>query len=303
MNKELIFNEVVESILGTRTLAVIQRGELINKKGEIWIKTEKQEIYLNYIPYNFKGDNIHGNTRINLAKDFINTYTFDDLKSMYNAKIEAINKHRELEESNKYKLDNLIQELNLNKFKEFTNYNDDVEVRFYNIDGGKYGIEFLINSGNYTDISIYNNDKYNGFTSKIDYKEVEFKEFKSMLEILYLSCKEYKENKEAEARIKREEAKRELEISNAIYKLYKKVNDNIIVLRTGNKNFIAFENGVRYSVGTGKSGKFYRCNWGKFEDIINKKGIEKVSYALLDKDTKTYQENDFYLSLDYENIV
>ena len=302
MNKELIFNEVIESILSTRTLARVEKGELINKKAEIWINTiENKQVYLNYIPYSFKGENLHGNTRIKLAKEFINSYTFNDLKYMYNAKIDAIYKHRELEENNKYKLDNLIQELNLNKFKEFTS--NDIEVKFYNIENGKYGIEFLLNSENYIDIKIYNNNNYNGFTTKIDYKEVEFDEFTNTLERLYLSCKEYKDNKEAEARRKREEVMKKIEINEAIYNLYEKVNDKIIILKTGKKTFTAFESGIRYSVGSGKSGKFYRCNLSKFKDIINKKGIEKVSYTLLDKNIKTYQDDNFYLNLEYKQII
>lgn len=301
MNKELLFDNIVEGIFSTITIKRVDQGKLINKKSEIWIESEDgKEIYLTYIPYAFNNAEIHGNTRITLAKEFIDNYTFNSLKTMYNAKLAKEIKHIESEENNKNKLENLIIELNLNKFKNYTRNKEDIKI-IYNYNTKKYYISLELN--NNINIEIYNNNNYKEFIFKIDYKEIDPATFKTALEEIYINVKTSTEEKEKakEERLK-EESRKQLE-KDKIYFLYKNVSDYNIILKTGKKTFMTFNNGLRYSVGTGKSGKFYRCSWTNFEEIILKKGIEKVSYCLIDKETKTTNTDEYYLNLEYRNII
>lgn len=303
MSKELIFDKVIENILSNTMLARVEEGELINKKAEIWITTsEGQEGYLNYIPYDFKGEDINGHVRNTLAKEFISIYSFSDLKRLYNNKIETENKQRASEEANKNKLENVIEELELNRFSDFTR--DKIEVKF-NYGIKKYYIEFSVKKDRNTGstIQIFNTNDYNNLLYKVNYNEIALNDFKTALNELYDISKAYYVEVEKEKQEALEKELKQEQIQKAIFNLYSNIANKIIILRTGKKNFIAFENGLRYSVGSGKSGKYYNCSYGQFADLINKKDINKLSYTLLDKDAKTYQQDEFYLSLEYKNIM
>jgi len=299
MNKKELFEQMLNDMINIPIIAKIENGELINVKSEIYLKTVNEKIYIGYVPYEFKKEKLHGNTRLALAKEFVDLYKFEQVKELFYKRLEKERKLLELEEKNKYRLINLIEELNLYRFKNFVKLSD-ISVKFY---AGlkKYILDFNIKCDKYriNNIQVYNNDNCNKLVYKINYVEMDYELFVKKLDELYNLCIEFEKKNKKEF----EKDKKEKEIKQKINKLYFDNIKNIIILKTNKKTFIAFSNNIRYSVESGKCGKYYNTNYSYFEKLILKKGVEKVKYTLLDKNATTYMDDDFYLNLPYKDIV
>lgn len=302
MNKELIFNEMIENILEKVTLGKFENGILFigNEKDTILIKNETNIDYLTSVPHEFNGEKLHGNFRNSLAKEFIEIYSFDYLKNLYNKKVEAYYKNLELQEQNKYKLDDIYNDIHF--MAKYTRYNKIEPVRFfYGME--KYGIEFNcnVNSLHSDNIQIYNNSDFTKFIFRHNYKNEELTRTELIERLKELSVeyeKEYIRRKEEEQKKKTEQEK-QLKLEKAIQDLY--FLNKPILLKSKN-SYICFRNGVRFAVGEGKSGKYMNCNYHQFYDLIIKKNINE--YYILNDNEKVYRyTNKDLKELPYNKIL
>lgn len=308
MNKEKLFNEIIEGILSCRGIQVVQNGTLEAVKDVIVVNDGSRLVTLYYIPSEFESFAIHGNTRKVLASEFIKTYDFEYLKALYDEQLQKEVNHKKNEDDNKHLLIDLMELINLKEFEKFSR--NKIELKFVNFLSGKYEIEFYCKKNNYTGdtIQIYLSENYNSkFLLRFNYQDFELtaQEIKNKLDEVYNIYNSYYLEVEEIKRKKLEEENKKINIDTAIYSLYSKnINNSIIVLRTSKKSYTAFVVGLRYAVGTGKSGKYIKSNSIKFDEFINKKGVEKVTYTLLDKDFNTCALTDEELNkMSWKNII
>ena len=98
MNKKELFEQMLNDMINIPIIAKIENGELINVKSEIYLKTVNEKIYIGYVPYEFKKEKLHGNTRLALAKEFVDLYKFEQVKELFYKRLEKERKLLELEE-------------------------------------------------------------------------------------------------------------------------------------------------------------------------------------------------------------
>ncbi|AUN01412.1 TPA: hypothetical protein ACXDAY_002300 [Clostridium botulinum] len=309
MNKQKIFNTMIEDNLynGKSFLFDEDEGELISDKGSILLKDKSNKLhYLLMIPYESEGEQIHGNNRNKLAKEFINKYTFNYLKDLHNKQIEIQKKHLQLEEENKTKLEDLYSSISyMEKYNNNNRYSFDGGVKFLYGSFKKYCIEFNCSKDNYSsdNIRISNNESKDKFDFKFNETIIELTEKEVIQKIKNLSEiyeKVFQEKKEIEECNKQKEL-RKIKLQNKLFKLYSLSSENEILFKN-KKTFIGIKNGMRYAVGEGKAGKYYRCDYYKLCELINKKNI--TEYIIVDKNINTYTlSNKELKNLKYIKII
>lgn len=279
MKKELIeslLNDMFESALCTSTIMQIREGDLMCNSGTVYVKTLANKLYfLCMSPYEDKDRNdIHGNTRNLIAKEFINKYSYTDIKNAYLKKEEEQNKHIMLEENNKYKLEELLpimekfKDLNMNK------YDNNISIKFNGTH--KYHINIC------DTIEIYNNNDYVNYILRYNYENtiLSKEELLNTLDKVYNEYKEKHDIKMMEKKKKLEELNKQIKLEKLIYNLYEESKDKYIIIKTSKNSYTAFHNNLKYAVGKNKMGKFYNTDSVKFEKFITSKNIDNLMYAI-----------------------
>lgn len=132
----------------------------------------------------------------------------------------------------------------------------------------------------------YHNDGWRITTAQDDKFEILHTDVKTILNmnelIEYVSkdiniYKAYKEEIEKANNIKQLELEMQYKISNFVYSL--EIPKNKVVIFKNKSSYFAFTGGLRYAVGTGKSGKYIKCSRAKLEDMILNKDIKEYIVA------------------------
>ena len=206
MNKEKIFNTMLESAINTSTVIKIKTGDLIYYNNSIYVKNDNTMTFICMIPYEDENrKEIHGNIRNSIGKQFVNNYNYEDILELFNLKEKKKKKHIEMEENNKYKLLDLAP--NLQKFKNITN---NIEFRV-NHATNKYYISIDTNN---TNIEIYNNNDYINYILVVNYKKtiVTEEELINKMNSIYTECKAEHDRKEEEKKRKLEKLDKEIKL-------------------------------------------------------------------------------------------
>lgn len=295
MNKQQIFDSMIENILNSVTLERQFKNTTLKADGEcITVDNE----YLVSVPYELEGEKIHGNTRNALAREFVQKYTYEVLKRMYDENIEKINNHLKLEEENKYKLENLYSKINF--MEKYQKYNRNGVNYFCGME--RYCIEFQCSKNDYNldSIQIYNSSDYNNFEFRYNYQSVILTENEVMEKIKELSTEyeNYYLQKQAEAETKRQEKEKQIQLQNKIFELARIKYSQVIF--KNKKTYICYRNGLRFAAGSNKRGKYYNCNAYQLLDLITSKGI--TEYCIVNNDCNV-MDDTFLQGLQYSQLA
>lgn len=263
LSNKVIFNEVIDNILNSLTIRQVPEG-VLTAEGET-ILVNKQ--WLTYIPHDINNEEIHGNRRSNLAKEFIKEYTFKDLKEKYNNKLQEQQIKAKYQEDNKERLEKLYNTLcelliDIKEVRKSFIINHALNV---------YEIEFIVSKNDYSSYHLtvfmnYNSNDYNVYSEDTRKNMLEseiIEEVENMIPILI----NQQNRKEEENEKRRLEKNKRYNIQVLVDKLY--LDDSIAILKKG-KKFMAFEDSTRYSIGDNVRGKFYRCNKSTYTEYIDK---------------------------------
>lgn len=265
------FEKMIEDALHTRTITKVKEGQLIavTKPGykciEVIDPEGKNHYLTNIKPLNYDDEEeIHGNTKNKILKEFVNKYTYSDIQKEFDKMIEENTKKVELAEANKIKLENLMQEL-----KELENF-EKVEILANN-----YLIEYYINleyDYNFKIEIYYMND--NEFRYRFNYSNETLNKMQ-VLEKVDLVIKDIKEV-EHKKELEKIEKRKEQDKKDKIYNFAEEVQGKKVLLKL-KSSVVCIEDGFRFAVGKGKEGKFMRC-----------RGIYELIKYINDKDIKEY---------------
>lgn len=226
-------------------------------------------------------ENIHGNTVNKILNDFINQYSFNDILSIVLKELEYQTAKEEYIKNNLQKIIDLKKDLSfLDKYV--------VEDRFSN---EKYKIyhhigllEFSLLKNKYSSALVKINltfDNINKFSFYFNNKR-ELKTKEEIKEILnnYINktCINRLEEIKEEQKQKRIEELKQDALCNFMNNI-----KNKIVLFKYNKSYFIWRKNTRFSVGTGKSGKYYNCNLRHLKEMIENKNIN--DYVVLNNST------------------
>ena len=276
MDREKLLNDMFESALHTSTVMQIKEGDLIYNSGTVYVKTLTNKLYfLCMSPYeNENKEELHGNTRNSIAKEFINKYTYSYIRNAYIKREEEKEKHLILEENNKYKLEELLPIMEKFKDLDMNKYDNDISIKFNSTH--KYHINIC------DTIEIYNNNDYVNYILRYNYENniLSKDELLNKLNELYTMYKEKHDIKMMEKKKKLEELDKEIKLEKLIYNLYEESKDKYIIIKTSKNSYTAFHNNLKYAVGKNKRGKFYNTDSVKFEKFITSKNIDNLMYAI-----------------------
>ena len=289
-------NEIIESMIDTAINNIVVRkvkeGILFMEHDSINVlDNDNNKHFVTYCPYDFKGENLNKNTRNKINKAFINKYTYKDIINKFDdMQQEKINKLNQAENT-KHILESLINELsNIKKYGT-------IELKANN-NLIKYYIEFKRNYS--VNLEIYLSDKEDLFDIRYNYSwsTMDKRGLDNIInDIIVASEEELREERKQQ-----EQEQKERDIYNKRLELAKQICSGktaIIKLKSG---YQCLENGLRYSVGTGKSGKFYKLNGiTAIVEYLEKKDINK--YVFIDEEKTSNLTNEKLKAMKYENIA
>ena len=290
-------NEIIESMLDTALSNIVVRRV---KEGTLILKNDSVDVldnnnnnhFLTYCPYDFKGQELNKVTRKKINKTFIDKYKYEDIINIFEGiQEEKRNKAIKAEET-KYILENLVNDISI--LKKY----GDIEI-LANNNTIEYYIKFKRNHN--INLEIYLSDEEELFNVRYNYDKsmVNKKELNIIVDnIVTISENEIKQ--------KLEEKQREEQERNLFYKRLNFAREiqggkkAIVKLKSG---YQCIENNRRYSVGDGKSGKYYKLiGVSAIVEYLEKKDINK--YVFIDEKSSTYRlTNEKLKSLNYINIV
>lgn len=220
-------------------------------------------------------DNIEGKVnRKKAAAEFLNMVSLNDIIELYFQKKEEKIKKENMINSQLYKLEAIY-----NKYKDIiTELNGNIEIvnKYLDI---YFKLE-VFNSANYS-ITIKDPDHFITYGDIYTLEEL-YKELDNNIEI----AKEYRKQQAIKEAEEMAQLEKEATISNTIFKLIKE--NNTLLFKNNRSYFIYKSCGLRYSVGSGKAGKYMNCNYSKLIDMILKKNIN--DYIITDKTSWTDEE-------------
>lgn len=291
MNKELLFAEVKESIKRTRSIK-LQNGQftLLQDNTVIGVNAQDQVFYSCYIPYEFEGETINLRTRKALAQEFINTFNFLDLQ-------------------NEYIAEEQVKELQFNKALEELPQLEELKNKLDNILGMYYARESSINYNTHRnayvlDVTVRKDKLHNDgwmISNKNNKFEVLFEQDNLTLEetIAHITkdinlYKAYAEEKYQQNILKEKELNNKIYVANFVGGL--KAPEGCIIIFKNKKSYFAWSGNYKYAIGTGKSGKFVKCDRYKIEDMILK-GLNEYTIA----EDRSYSTEELN-KMDFHNI-
>ena len=135
--KTTIMNKMLNTALSNVTIRYIiadgiETGNLIENNASIYLNIDGKICYITYVPYDIDGENIDKRTRKKIAKEFIETYKFDDIVKMYKDKLNEKEEKLKAAEENKKQLENLIKEYeNLKQYGELEIKENGTLISYY----------------------------------------------------------------------------------------------------------------------------------------------------------------------------
>lgn len=265
------------------------KGKLVNIKNAVYADLGSASIRKPLIAY-FDDSNIHGTIRNNLAKEFCDTFTLDELQDDYIKELDnqaELEKQKEIKRKNDNKLLTDILSDYSNKFK----YYDEFEVKSYANETLKYHYR-SDNDSDYRykgllfdiEISITDDNEYKimaDYYNGIDEKDIvnciySKSELYSYLDKVSNKINIAIDNMLAEREVIDSQKQYEQELK---YKCYDIINDtaHTYVFKTKRGSFSVNGN-IRWS--NQGEGKFYRTNVDQLSKLLLSKNI--TTYACID---------------------
>lgn len=265
------------------------KGKLVNIKNAVYADLGSASIRKPLIAY-FDDNNIHGTIRNNLAKEFCNTFTLDELQDDYLKELDnqaELEKQKEIKRKNDNKLLTDILSDYSNKFK----YYDEFEVKSYADETLKYHYR-SDNDSDYRykgllfdiEISITDDNEYKimaDYYNGIDEKDIvnciySKSELYSYLDKVSNKINIAIDNMLAEREVIDSQKQYEQELK---YKCYDIINDtaHTYVFKTKRGSF-SINGSIRWS--NQGEGKFYRTNVDQLSKLLLSKNI--TTYACID---------------------
>lgn len=282
MNNEI--KNMLQDAIHTSTVARIGAGNLIASDGTVEVVKENKRYYLTSA-----SSELHQTRRKKLAIEFINNYTYTDIRNMYLQEVEEQNKKIEKAENTKYILENLKEELQeLLQDKEISIKAKNNLIKYYISYSYKYS-ELEIYLGSEKEYKI----RY-AYSQYIEVTKEELIKFikENIIEVKAADAKAEKEKQEQERIIQN----KELQLENFIREYGR--GEKIILLKT-KTGAVAYQGFTKWAVGKGKEGKYQKCN--NLYKFIKEKGIEKYLEINDSLDFRGYTNKDFK-NLNWINI-
>ena len=290
-------NNLIESMVDTArhngTLTVIKEGEFIVEYDSVRvIDSNNNKHFATYCPYDYEGERIDKRIRNKIHKKFIEKYSYKDIRNIiekdYQEKVNKVNKA----ENTKYILENLIND-ELSTLQPYGT----IDIKANN-----NLIEYYINFKRSYNINldIYLSDKEGLFNVYYNYEKslIDIEGIKMIVnDIINISEKQIQEEKE-----KQEQEFKERNIANKRLEIARQIQQGKIAIIKLKSGYQCLRGNIRYSVGTGKSGKYYKLN-GIYAivEYLEKKDINE--YIFIDNDDTFHLTNKYLKSLNYNKIA
>ena len=283
--------------MGFTSLGDISNITMVSDKSNIILISGTQRDYYTCVPYDIRidGENkeIHGNMRNKIAKQFVEKFNIEHILQLEK---EYINMQIAKEEQAKVELsemqqlfDNEISPLFTIRFlqdiKKFSrnfnelavkNYASGVQIEFkcafenpldkYK-DGYFNSMEIFFDNHNLNQFSMLTNDKQ-GISERennliLEQVKSECKRVIKEIEDAIVNFKELQVQADAEA-------ERKQKLRDFIWGML--TDDKVTTILRKKNIFIAIRNGMKFSVGDGKAGKYYCITYNKLLDMVINKG-------------------------------
>lgn len=306
MDKQKLYNLVLDNMLDKcKSNVVVSRV----RKGSLTLGLDKSTVevvdpggnkhylvHVGDVVYLKDGGKVelHGNVRNAIAKAFISKYTYDDVLKYYDSYINGIK--LKIEEANKTKY---LLEGVASKIAKLSNLKVEPVILTDNIQY-KYYVKYSLGLSNSIEIYLSEDKgvyrcRYNGNWLNLNATQLE-----SLILDMVSDCKkELKKKDEYNLKRMSEEQKVQM-LDDFVDKVWYSNKEVIVKLKSG---YQCISRGRRYSVGTGKEGKFFKVpTWQKLRDYIEQKGINEY-YILGDGDNTCSFTDDVLKKLPYSKII
>ena len=305
ITNETVFNEVIEKMLSNINVSRFESDAKMEAEGDIiYLSKGTNKRIFSSIPYSINNINIHGNRRNKLADEFCRLYKFSDIKNKYNERQNKIEKLEILQDKYGHNMEEILNKIQF--LDKYVTRRSNKESQIYSSihHGGGYRyhcIEVNLLKNEYSSHNIQillNTENYNTFILRFNYEDSvktsnEIVEF--LNELVKAECEPELQRRENIRLEKKREAER-------VYTLQKKLHELMqhnVIFKVKN-SYICYENGTRYAMGNGKSGKYYRCDFSQLYKNIKKRNIN--DYHIV-KGEVGYWKDDYLQSLEYEKII
>ena len=255
-----------------------------------------QKVLYTHVPYDIRidGENkeIHGNMRNKIVKRFVEQFSIEHIlqleKEYINMQIEEKNQAEielnEIEQifDNEIRplfTDEFLQDINtLNRscgepiVKNYAIVKIEFQCNFVNPldkynDGYRNSIEIFFDNHNLKQFSMLTNDKHSidEYKNNLTLEQVKSECKRVIMEIegAIVNFKELQVQADAEA-------ERKQKLRDFIWGMF--TDDKVTTILRKKNIFIAIRNGMKFSVGDGKMGKFYSITYNKLLDMVINKG-------------------------------
>lgn len=289
-------DKLIKEMLHTAThnvvVKTVKEGDLfLNYDSVKVLDKNSKEHFVTYCPYEFEGNDLDKRTRNRINKIFINKYSYKDIIDIYeDMEKDKINRAIRAENT-KHILESLIDDISVLK-----NYGDIKLLANHNT------IEYYINfKRNYNiSLEVTLSDKEDIFNVRYNYDKSIMNKKDLMLlvdDIVNISESEIEEENR-----KKEEEKRIKDIYNKRLEFARNIQNGKIAIVKLKSGYQCIERNKRYSVGDGKSGKFYKLSGiSAIVDYLEKKDINK--YIFIDEDNTYRLTNKILKSFNYSDIA
>jgi hypothetical protein len=307
MNEQTIINNMVEDI--TQHSCKLDRKKVIslfipeNDKSAIYaVHEDNTKGYFSYVPYDFEGENIHGNTRNKIAKMFLDQITLTELYKLHADFIQA-QENKVIQAENELPiLESLLVEVN-SIFANFSDKDFKIEIcanhnRIKNFISIKYENHSINGRCVFTDFEIYIDS--NNFIFRKDYQDnfIDKAELINQLQLVKESFIVEQNRFMAEQKAKHEatEKKRQL----LFFTWYVTDKSNITILKMP-RSFIAIGYEMYWVIGEGKEGKFINTNSDKIKKLIVNKHV--TEYCTMSRAEYDFMFKSDSIILDLNKIL
>lgn len=299
---EIVLNTMLDSCKHNIVVSRIREGKLelgvSNSTVEVVDPSGKKHylVHVKDVVYLKNGAKItlNGHMRNAIAKEFLSRYTYKDILSYYDSYIDSIKSKIDKANKTKHLLNNLaIKLINISDVSvEPELLTDNIQYKYY--------IRYKLDIVGYIDIYLGEEEGIYNCKHNCNWINLTESELISKIRGMVLKYKkELKVQEEYKVNQMREEDKERL-IDNFIDSIWYSNKRVIVKLKSG---YQCISKGTRYSVGTGKEGRFYNIHtWYKLKEYIEKKGINEY-YILKEGDSTSKLTDDILKKLPYIKII
>lgn len=301
---DIILTKMLEDCMSNIVVRKLKEGRLVigvDKSCIEVVDREGNKHYLCHVNYNYNigGTTIslHGNERNSLAKQFITKYTYEDVVKKFIKLVEDKKARVEQAEKDKPKVEKLGDIVNSYLIKHClmgtaTILADNKRLEYY--------VELNLGYDNKVDIYL-NNTNDSEFECRYNYESYYYDKI-NLLKLLDMMIYRFKKHNLQIEELKKKadlEKHKAISLNKFVSMVWSKQAKVIVKLKSG---YQCIYGDTRFSVGTGKEGKFYNIGSKvRLEEYIRKRGITKY-YIISDTEKTSSLTDDVLKKLPYSSI-